>query len=367
MFIKIKNLHTSDIEKNADKQYALSNLLRSHHSGFNIVNLDLDDLEYVLNLSVLAKVDLLTVHDIRETRREYGRVVKNTTHYILVDFALDDVVERNEIGEGQEFLYCSHHKFSSMDKAIACTLVSECLVDAELYKIIGRYYSSVKTHSSIPLKFKIEEGRGSGTKPIFERLKNDGYLCLCVLDSDKKHPDGPLGGTAKAFTRRELEFQGGTLARIIEPHEAESLLPYSSISDAMVRNSYPASKFDALDKIISHAQADEDIKWFIDHKNGLCAEKSSTLDSKHGKFWTNLPEVRSHRLQGNHNDKCDSKCLIIEGLGENILEHTISELQCMSPLKLKESLEPILVPIWDDLGKLIFSWGCAPHKVQSRA
>ncbi|WP_429051418.1 hypothetical protein [Aeromonas veronii] len=367
MFIQIKNINTSDIETNTDKQYALSNLLRSHYSGFNIVNLDLDDLDYVLSLSILAKVDLLTAHDIRETRREYGRVVKNTTHYIQVDFSLDEIIERNEAGEGQEFLYCSYHKFSTIDKAIACTLVSECLVDAELYKIIGKYYSSAKTHASIPLKFKIEEGRGSGTKPIFERLKTDGYLCLCVLDSDKKHPKDGLGGTAKVFTSRELNFNGSTFAKIIPLHEAESLLPYSCISEAMVKNSYSASKFDALDKMVVHSKANPNIKLFIDHKNGICAVKSLALDSKYGEFWSTLPEIKDHKQQV-HNDKaCDSTCIVLEGLGDNILDQTIVELQRMSPLKLKESLEPILIPIWDDLGKLIFSWGCAPHKVQSRA
>ncbi|WP_411166894.1 hypothetical protein Aeroheme_01269 [Aeromonas sp. DSM 116730] len=367
MFIKLTNIISSDIATNVNKQISLSNLLRSHYSGFNITNIDIDDLNYIIKLNSLSKADIFTACDIKDTRREYGRIKKETTHYIIVDFALDNNIEKNETDGNQVFLYCSHHKFHDFDKAIACSLVSECETDIELYKIIGKYYSSAKINSSIPLNFKIEDGRGSGTKPIFDRLKNHGCMCLCLIDSDKKHPNGPLGGTAKAFTTHDLIFHGSTLTKIIESHEAESLLPYKAISSAMYAYSYSASKFDALDLMSTHSKRKPEIKDFIDHKKGICAEKYTALDKVYGKFWTELPEIIKYAQKKPHGKECDADCIVIEGLGDNILAHTLQELQRMTPFKVKESLEPILIPIWDDLGKLIFSWGCAPHKVQTRA
>ncbi|MBL0563906.1 hypothetical protein [Aeromonas veronii] len=179
-----------------------------------------------------------------------------------------------------------------------------------------------------------------------------------------------MGETAKAFTQADLDFDGSALAFIIKQHEAESLLPNRVIEEAMRDESYAPEKFDALDRIIEVSAQDFDAKCYIDHKNGLNAKKAMSLDSKHGVFWSNIPLVNRHMTHMNCQNpcpNCSAPCNIIDGLGENILLHSLSKLSVMTSQKINEVIEPQLKDLWCDLGKLLYSWGCSPVKSTSRS
>ncbi|KZZ20572.1 hypothetical protein A3749_19105, partial [Oleiphilus sp. HI0078] len=342
MLLKIENCLPKKHANDIDRQLALSNLLRSHGLGNNIVIAERQVLIDIIDSNTYGALDKRYANEILSMRREHSPLSKKLSFLVKVDF--DDLTTQYINEDGRVVIKVGYNHFVTPENSGATNLLTENTLDFQFYEILAKYYSLFATPHKLPIKFREHLGAGSHSKSEFERFTREGKFVLCIVDSDKKHPKGCEGSTSSAFTKADRMHNNMQLAHVLSVREAECLINTLTLEQVLIDNS--SSKIDAIDELKELGKISPEFRLFFDYKEGLSLKKAIELDNTYGEFW--LPRLSSSIrfstkdcFQDKRCYNCD-ECPIVLGFGDNLLKNVVQKLQSYNLHKLSKQIDEYL-------------------------
>ncbi len=372
MYLEVRSLSRVN---SVDQKRALSKVLRAHLDCFHYVYID-EPPETLCRMSF----DYLNFEEraLLRTLMDQFTVDSSLNHHLdfklVIDFSEDNSLGIRIGAESGEIL-CSYESVlttSILDKA---HFILEDDGDAHLYDTFCQALEQ-DFLSYGQLTYYTVNGGGDGTYKRFERHERDGYLILCLLDSDKKHPSGPIGQTAKKFGYRLNEkFKNTSYVELLEHHEIENLVPIKVLIE--VTKQFYAENSKYIHNIETLLKQDSDIKRYIDFKKGKTVSSVWGLDRKYEDYW--LREDISQRLLesrckqcirgarfngefkciGSHNEiiaSSQDSCEYFRSYNDRLLEHSKNLLQTWDANKIQRSLSSSEEAHWKRVTKLMLAW-----------
>lgn len=231
-------------------------------------------------------------------------------------------------------------------------IIFEEINDHFIYEIISKWYVSqalgIKT---LNRKYRPIHGGGNRTYSVFERAQIDNNLfCVCITDSDKKHPTDTPGITSTKVRESNDANKVLTHHLDLDFHEIENLVPLSFIAENC--NSKHTDEMIAALKsaeTIGHQEA----KLFFDYKKGIkLSYLNGCADAR--MYWSNaLPELDQICTRGCQPTKCT--CDLLKPLQNRAEMRTrIEELVPLCPNEC-----PTLAALWKSIGSTLTSWSIA--------
>lgn len=146
-------------------------------------------------------------------------------------------------------------------------LLCEHFEDCIFYEILARVYAIQNNLGSVAIQFEQQSGGGSTTFRHYRAIQGDrDRFCLCIADSDRLSPGGPLRSTASLIQGEENPDQPLTEIYILGVREVENLLPMnvlSQLSRGDPDRMPSVNSLEALDDSDAHI-----CRMFVDMKNG---------------------------------------------------------------------------------------------------
>lgn len=234
----------------------------------------------------------------------------------------------------------------------ACSLIGENPRDCDFYNIVGHYFCFSHGIRGISIKFSPENGGGGSTGDIMIRcVRNLNKFALCIVDRDWRYgqiaegDDPESGGTFIAAKKAEEELKQSGLENYfqlfpLEVHEAENLIPFSVLEQLSDTDCSPQGR-DLISKLRS-IQGGEPIR-YLDFKKKMKSGYNVSYDM----YWEPI------RMElGN-----DSWDKTFYPVGRKVLEKATVHMKNANYGEL--IIDDYLKDAWSQLGKVLFSWGCA--------
>lgn len=255
------------------------------------------------------------------------------------------------------------------------TLLGENLSDARVLGLIGQAGTVLTGLGYLPLSANYDGGGGSTTGLTLAHLADQGTLCVCVVDSDKKSPGSPIGSTATAVAKFKDHGVFPTLS-VTETYgrDLENLLP-----DSFYSAKYGGHVlYGPFAKLLSELSAtgETTIRAYVDVEKGIKLHdcRSELAGAQDPKFWkekeTTLlsmtgatPLCSSADVCPNHSRR-DCVCQMSLGITANVLDDFFEHAAEFSRFKLASELDPSVEPEWRRLGANIASWCCGDARVR---
>lgn len=353
-----------------DKISALSHLIASHGYRDNIVISSRKTFKDAITAEILTIQQNNFAIDIHDSLNEYQQVKRHISFYVVVDFNIQNQYIFNTSGSGQKTIHLGYGYFASHTNLDLVKLLSESSLDFDFYKKIAQSTPS-EDIMKLPFKLTFKNGGGSQTKANFDTIRNNRKICLCLVDTDKKHPNGREGTTSGSFSSIDRQFNSTAYVKVINSHEIESFIPEKIIENVLTKKTQNAAIIDSFDMLKTLNGVDNRVRIYFDHKQGLSLKKAIELDRLHGDFW--LPILATENIFSNkpclHSKICSNcmDCPKILGYGNDLLSDSIDVCDKMSPQKLTEYVCDVLKPYWTEIRDEIVSWGCIPVGKVSRS
>lgn len=295
-------------------------------------------------------------------------------HAIVVGPSNEQAVQVRRDGEQIRY-HVSYRYFTDLRMT---RFIAEDMNDIHIYEGAARAYLWKNKRELYGIRLKLEKvaGGGSRTPGQFREQANQGPT-LCILDSDQRYPEGPLGNTAKGVCKVATELAGKQVCHteVLPCHELENLIPPNLLLDCQSKDA-PKEYTGAWQQAAYHGLlcADPSLA-YIDMKNGLCGH--DILHAPSQKQRTYLQSV-AQRLPAlgqvcdphpqccvQHQRGCKSPqntctCFNIQGIGEGALERVAQWVEQASEQKLAESFFSAgHASRWEPLAELFLAFGCA--------
>lgn len=366
MLFKIENCFPDKYAQDADRQHALENLILSSAFRHNIVILDTKTIESILSCHDYSAIIKNHTHDILSYRREYAGIAYNLSVHTIVDFEYEG--ETYNFDKENSIIKISYKYFIDPKDSGPTTLLAENLLDFKLYNIIAKYYSQHIANYGLKTSFVFSFGGGSQIKTMFDSLKSDSKLVLCIIDSDKAHPHMSEGSTSSPFSKKDREDINGNLAYVIDMREIETLIPLNIIQEIAIDNKLD-EHIDSLDDIVKFNSIGNRFRKFFDHKKGLTLKEAIHADNIHGDFWLDIlskkPNFSSKSCLEDKECYSCSSCPRIVGFGDKLLKNSISKIEQSNLHGL--NIDKDIHHDWMTIGELMMGWGCVPAGQRSRS
>lgn len=366
MLLKIKNCLPNQYAHDSDRQHALENLIMSSAFRHNIIILDTKTIESILICDMYNTNIKNYTHDIRSYRREYAGIANTLSTHAIVDFNYEGDICAFE--KGKPIIKVSYKYFIDPKNLGPITLLTENLEDFKLYNIITEYYSHSISDHKLNFSFDFSLGGGSQIKTMFDNIKNAKKLVLCIVDSDKYHPNMAEGSTSSPFSKEDRENIDGSLAYIIDMREIETLIPTNIIQKIAIEKKLD-EQIESLDDITTFTSIEGQFRKFFDHKKGLTLKEAIHIDNTYSSFWLDILAKKTifsskSCLQDKECYGCNS-CPKIIGFGDKILKHSIEKMQQSNLRRL--SVDQDIINDWITIGEIMIGWGCVPAGQRSRS
>lgn len=332
MIIIIEKIENLD-NLNSSQEAALERLLWAFGRGKQVLWMPIDIIEALLKLTCFS----------------------NYATRALVNLKTFSVFHRNLLREEFSFRvevdFSDKHKFTSEDHKLIVgygividenfllepILLTENEIDAQVYTLITKSIFSTRKSLNKSFEFSVNPYGGGGCDTIktFERLLGEHRPILCFLDSDRSHPKGPIGDTAKHFSGHQKGQHNNYYLNVLDAHEIENLIPSS-----LIEHLFPTHD---LGHLFRHATPAK-YKQYPDHKNGLSVKCAKEQDAHHNdKFWADFYHLEEHTL-------------ICEKL-TNLVDRTKKFLDNNSPHKTLEFLDAEKDVELFRISSIIANWG----------
>lgn len=366
MLLEVINIEYESLIATTEKLIAFQNILDSYGSGENLVLVEDNLLAIIMTSSEFGTVSKTQASNLRENLREIKNVTDYLSTYIRVDFSTTNSTEAREVAN-KIIRTISYNYFEKRNNFSPINLLCENTLDCSLYDIIGQY-KITKNKLSLKINTSHFNGGGGQIKEHYYTNRAENKFCLCIVDNDKKHPNGPTGDTCKAFSTYDKGIFPFTQVFVLDLHEIESLIPHKTINQYVTKNRRNTEHIDSVDILKIMQKHNFFTKVYLDHKNGLTLNQAINLDNLHGPFWIESIKTLSTLPTKKHDNNClnsgkcncDPECRVIYGFGDKLLRESINIYKRTSRNKLQECLDKETENIWDNIGTEIFSWGCAP-------
>lgn len=364
MLIELINTENIDLD-NPEIETCIQNVFCAYRERKHLVISDGDFLELVSSKISLGNKNCNTAKNILQNIRELNNLKNKVKYYCKIDMSLSS--SNTIYNENDSYFTVGYGFFYDSSKTQLTKLLCEDINDYELYKIIANYYNEVNKNSGIIINFDVTNGGGANTNSNFEKIKSEGNLCFCILDSDRNHPKSKVGSTARKFSESSNAAYCKYL--IITPHEVESLIPMKVIQEAILSNKLDnnyINKYDQLNALVEYSPS---IKLYFDHKMGLKVNKVREIESKYNdSFWSdpllNAPKFKKNKCLQEMMCDCKEECFAVEGFSTRLLDVGIEVLLKMGTYKINKVISSTLEHEWYSIGEHLFSWGCAMSKRQ---
>ncbi len=375
MIIQLENSGKIDI--NIDPCFtSLINILTAYKEGKHVIIAENSLLEEVYKNTNFDKRIRNAAMRAEKEQRQYHQMLKDVNTYIFVDLSNLNSSYKTIEENGTEKIVVSCNFFIDSSSVQKINLLCEDLNDIDLYLKMGDFYKNHVNLSTINILFDRVNGGGDNTYKSFSSITESQKFCLCMLDSDKKHPNGSQGGTSLKFKDKHIPFNGKYV--VINAHEAECLIPEDIIELLILDKTLNHYSYDfntRLENLKEICQVNSLAKLYFDHKEGLAVNDVKKFDkSGNTTFWESSVKGSAglYRRRCVINFHCDCKekaskrnqqeCYIILGYGSKLLEDSSAKINQMPAQKIKHILKEPLLTEWMNIGREIFSWGCAPGK-----
>ncbi len=262
------------------------------------------------------------------------------------------------------------------------SLISEHLHDCRVYKASAESYRiSKKLAKYTAISCRSILGGGGTTATVFKNeIENEMRITLCIVDSDRKAPSGPVGGTANNC--RSVTDRANSIVDLIilEARELENVVPNRLVRDAFLDSDVEFNTIDRMETIGGLDQAFN----HVDYKKGTCIqwvnEKLGT-DFEAKNFWENLYS-RFHNAgiisdpigfycaagdcgKCNLNFYNNCEWVLFRKISNNLVEVVCDFIYSRSLHNLPQYSNCQFSPDWYGLGKVVFEWSLAqpPSKI----
>lgn len=251
-------------------------------------------------------------------------------------------------------------------------LLVENLTDSKFYGYLVEYYKRSK-HIKCSTCFYPLQGGGDTIKQVYKfEIDIKQHLCLSIVDSDKKYPNGKIGQTASELKKMHEKFKpvNGCVYIMQEVREIENLIPFGVLQNYSTLKDHQIFK----DKLIL------DFSYF-DMKDGIlrCKINQSLFN-----YWLqqlrNYPQLKAIlkncKLCSEQSKPslkpadclgiCNARC-VIDGFGSKILENLLKNGNYDSLFSNIEDtdLTQSQKSEWTAIGKIIFEWSCSAPKLRA--
>lgn len=358
----IELINTEEIDLNNIKLHSsLINLFSSYREGKHLLLSNVKFLNNVASFSALGNLTCNTAKNLASKTIEYNQLKDRLSYYCKVDLTKENM-DATQDNENDNFFVVGYNYFNDTAQIQITKLLCEDINDSKLYNLISNHYKISNGFRGIDIKFEICNGGGANTKYNFDMIKKSNKLCLCLLDSDKKHPSSGLGSTASKFNISD----DSAICKhyVIEPHEVESLIPMGVINHGLAEKKIENLYSYAFEQASAVTNYKPVTKLYFDHKEGLTISAAVQIDDKYkDNFWIDaLKNAKNLKRKGclaKLRCDCTPPCIAIPGFGNGLLDAGASIIERMSHIKLNEMLPPELSSQWDLIGSKLTSWGCS--------
>lgn len=184
--------------------------------------------------------------------RQKKELLKSLTTFVLITEKIPSTYPRRK----GKIIITNANFINNSNLLYPPILLGENLTDCEFYanKITKNFSNGLHENlTSLKISERFEPGGGNSTHTSYKRHKEKRLdLCLCIVDSDRKHPKEGLGDTAK-FVLEVDEKDQSSICRnlVIDMYSAENLLPISEIERQFVidKNEKQIKDFEITKKI----------------------------------------------------------------------------------------------------------------------
>ena len=334
-------------------------------------------------LTDLAQAKSIDVHTRNALARAEGQVYQDgpLSHKLRVVgqvVAATQTTPSSSINGAQRVITFPLRWFDSSAKIQPTALLGENSSDAYVFLRMGETGTILTDLGYLPIVARCTHGGGNTTGAVLDQIVQSGQLCLCIVDSDKKSPSGPSGGTAQAVAPYK-NAQTYPLAHVEETvgRDLENSLPDLFYVDAY--GTHPSYNFLAELLMTLSSAGEIDVRNHLDIENGLKLHDlfSLTQGTSDFIFWQNkLNSVIKMMNRSSVSLPCLSiqicsqqswatcTCVLVPPNRANILNEFLRRYQNADRYKLRAALDDSVRPEWLRLGGLIAAWCCADLKMR---
>lgn len=391
-----------ELLRGADTRAALSNLALAHREGKHIVSGPAALLGALAQTKDLPEEVRGTYREIKAKHSEQRAIRDAVRYYASIEPEGEDF--RCEVIGSTTRFHVSLSWFDESAKVQASRLVAEDRDDALIYCHAAQAFAYRHiARRGISPRFQSYGGGGSSVEDALRDHAREG-LTVAVVDGDvqwdaervkmptrlqggTRHPAIVEGGTASKARRAVEELASKKEKKICDVyvlpcHEIENLIPPSLVRDCLHSND-PRDLHDRCDLLHSlgflGAAAPLDR---LDLKKGLCGHDITRCAAGHPKrrflagvfadHRRRVPEPSAgwcddlERCEAAKREEC--RCVLFDGLNDVLLPRVARLLNDLTPQKVAEYLftdGAPSEPAWSEIGRLLFSWGCAYKRLRS--
>lgn len=364
----LEKLQKDDVDR--DLIQVLEELARSRQYGDHLIIDSRDLLKQLINLPSLP----VKSRDLYLAVSEELIQLKSLTLLLKrkIEITNHSSTQLSTSSDGFLTLYVPYKQFTHyiFNKTI---LLGENLIDSKIYCEIAKTYLAMVKFEGLNLNFEPRGGGGNTiSKEYAEIQESKERLCICLVDSDRKHPTATCGLTAKGVEEIDNPEVLFCEVTIIEPRDIENLFP-SQILKEIVQQTDQQGLITILESMDA-CEIDPSARNYLDIKKGIklgeILHSSNNLDFYN--YWQTI--LSRHRLsqniacndEPNCNNPKQCTCIISNGLGDNISDKFYNYIEFKTSQKIAETVSSIkhLSANWEAIGEVVVAWGCGGEMIQ---
>lgn len=362
--------NTGNSSKITKLKDVIEDLMITRRRGTNVIYSDRKTFGVLINIPGLSDRTKDVMLKIKNRLTGKHSIFKNIPIYTQLRDG-ESIFEKITSESGQEIINISIDMLPDSNDFFSPALLAENSTDIELYKIIsGAWKKSTAPSESINIKMLSIPGGGSQTSRIYQDIKKQHRLCLCIVDGDVTFENSPPGDNANQIIISDTEEPNPlTKSVIISCYSLENLIPPKVIREA--NELQDAVNIKWLDLLEYHASKDY---WpYLTIKKTI--ECTSIKNNSHQAiFWRkkfNLNEINSSCAHiVTDVDKCAHTCQILVGASDktartvlDFLINKISNPEIYLAEKCKDF--PVIFSLWAEIAKNITAWGISGSRMSA--
>lgn len=308
-----------------------------------------------------------TLLKIAQRSHERKMFVEGVTDYVVVEPREIGPVAADAESVQRTAYRVPYSFFVPVAASAASRLIVEDADDRDLLIGILRSYVAKRAPRGMRCEVQGFGGGGSSTHDQFADHAERGPT-LCFVDSDRVHPDGALGSTARAVLTAHEGIRQSVVARVqvLPSHELENLIPGRLLEDCVERDDPADLGRRCQEVIVILARSSADQFRYLDLKNGLCGRDVLLADPACQRYLAALvaSRISSSCIDG---PMCVSRagcaCRVFEGIGGGFVRRSARKISEMTPHKAAEYFFAATSDWsgdWGFLAHVMYSWAIAP-------
>ena len=249
-------------------------------------------------------------------------------------------------------------------------LIGENHSDCQFLQNIGDAYKAKKSINAINIKLRNIQGGGATISDEYKVRAKEKEISLFIVDTDQKYIGSAKGSTLRKLLKEERENKCEACEIYELPvHEIENIIPLKMIKKYYDEAKGEEERNEVIDFLESLEKNDFEKSplAFFDMKNGISMKKWIEEES-YKQYWKNvLDDIQFEYCEEYEYDEkkeAYNPKYIINGFGSKLLDK-INEFWSENYDEiefLRENVDEYVENTWEDIGALVYSYGCARQR-----